>query len=152
MQTESITWGVFLKNVAYAPAILLGLSSESYMILTVLMLVDLVVGVIRAVVIGGGRAFKSYKLASGLLSKFLVLCIPLLLVWAGRGAGMDFTMLGQWGIGVLVLSQVYSTLGHINAIRLKEDTTEWDAIGAIQKRLRNVIEALIVDGHSKEKK
>lgn len=151
MQTESFTTAALLKNSAYVPAVLIGLSPESYMILTVFMIVDLFVGVIRAVILGGGKAFKSYKLASGILSKILVLCIPLLLVWAGRGAGFDFTVMGQWAVGVLVLSNAYSILGHINAIRLKEDRSEWDAIGAIQKRLRKGLEVMLIDGHSKEK-
>lgn len=142
---------IFLKNLAYTfPALLLGLTPESYMILTAFMVFDLFLGILRAVVLGGGAAFKSYKLAAGIVSKFLVLIVPLILVWTGRGAGFDFTLLAQWGIGALIISQAYSMLGHINAIRVGEDKNEWDAVSWILGRLRSALEAILIDHHSKE--
>lgn len=142
---------MFIKNLAYTiPAVLIGLTPESYAILTVFMAVDLVFGVMRAVALGGWQAFKSYKLTAGILSKFMVLSIPLLLVWAGRGAGFDFTVLGQWGIGALIISQAYSILGHINAIRVGEDKTEWDAVSWVIRTLRSGLEKVLVDNHTKQ--
>lgn len=152
MQTQAtLTSGVFFKNLAYIPALLLGLSTESYMILTFFMALDFVLGITRAAFFGGPRAIKSYKLAAGVLSKFLVLSVPLIMVWGGRGAGIDFTMLGQWGIGALILSQLYSILGHINAIRLGEDRAEWDAVSVVMSKFRTALEAVLIDSHSKEK-
>ena len=151
MKEGAITTGVFLKNAAYFPAFLLGLSHESYMILSVFMLADLILGISRSVILHGPQSIKSYKLTAGIVSKILVLCVPLILVWAGRGAGMDFTFLGQWAVGALVLSQAYSMLGHINAIRLGEEVAEWDAVSVIMQKLRKALEAVLVDGHNAEK-
>ena len=148
--TSATAW-VWIKNILYGPAVLIGLSTESYMILTVFMAADLVLGVTRAIYIGGGQAFKSYKLTAGVVSKLLVLAVPLIVVWAGRGAGVDLTMLGQGAIGILVLSQAYSMLGHINAIRSKEDKSEWDAVSFLLRKFRTMLEQLIIDGHNKEK-
>lgn len=139
-----------MKNLAYIPAFLIGLSPESYVILTVFMGIDFVLGILRAITLGGMQAFKSYKLAAGVLSKLLVLSVPLILAWGGRGSGMDFTMLAQWGIGALTLSQLYSILGHINAIRAGEDRSEWDAVSWIMGRLRRTLEQILMDSHSKE--
>lgn len=150
MDAPTLTFSAFIKNAAYFPALLIGLSPESFMILTVFLILDFFLGVVRAITFGGMQAFKSWKLVSGIISKFLVLTVPLIVVWAGRGAGFDFTLLGQWGIGMLVLSQAYSILGHINAIRSKEDKTEWDAVSFILASIRAVLEQVLKDGHSKE--
>lgn len=150
MNPEPITTSVMLKNVAYIPAVLLGLSPESYLILTVFMIIDFFFGIMRAVTLNGMQALKSYKMAAGVLSKFMALTVPLILVWAGRGSGFDFTLLGQWGIGALVLAQAYSILGHVNAIRSGQDKTEWDAVSWILSSLRAILEQVLKDGHSKE--
>lgn len=146
----TINW-VAIKNLGYIPALLIGLSPESYMILTVFMLADLALGITRSVLLNGWQSIKSYKLTAGLISKLLVLSVPLIVVWAGRGSGFDLKLLGQWSIGILVLSQAYSMLGHINAIRTGQDRTEFDGVSWLIRKLRTTLEALIIDGHNKEK-
>lgn len=148
--THTINW-LLIKNMGYIPAFLIGLSTESYMILTVFMFADLVLGILRSTLLHGFTSIKSYKLTAGLISKLLVLAVPLIVVWAGRGASFDFTWLGQWSIGVLVLSQAYSMLGHINAIRTGQDTSEADGVSWVIRRLRSILEGIIIDGHNKEK-
>lgn len=140
---------MIMKEGAYIPAALLGLSSETYAILAVFMFADFILGVLRTVLLHGPRSFKSYKLVSGLISKLLVLATPLLVVWAGEGAGIPLLFIAQWSVGVLVLAQAYSILGHINAIRTNTDTTEWDAVAWIMGALRNILETVLTDGHSK---
>lgn len=147
--TQPISTTLIVKNLSYIPALLIGLSPESYLILTAFLGFDLILGVLRAVSIGGMQAFKSYKLAAGILSKFLVLTVPLVFVWSGRGAGFDFTIIGQWGVGALILAQAYSILGHINAIRAGEDKSEWDAVSWLILKLRKILEEVMKDSHSK---
>lgn len=143
--------GEVIKNLFYIPAFLLGLSPESYFILSVFMLVDLLLGITRSVVLHGWQSIKSYKLTAGVISKLVVLTVPLIVVWAGRGSGIDLTFLGQWSIGVLVLSQAYSMLGHINAIREGEEKTEWDAVSFLLKKIRGILENILVDSHNDKK-
>ena len=140
-----------VKEAAYIPAALLGIAPDTYAILAVFMFADFLLGIARTVLLHGPSSFKSYKLISGLVSKLLVLCTPLMVVWAGRGAGIPLLFVAQWSIGVMVLAQAYSIMGHINAIRTGKDTTEWDAMGWIQQSLRDILETVIIDGHSKEK-
>lgn len=149
--SKHFTFAAVLKNLAYIPALLIGLDGQSYFILTIFMFADLVFGISRTLILHGGQSFKSYKLTAGIVSKLLVLSVPLIVVWAGRGAGFDLTLLGQWAIGVLVLSQAYSMLGHINAIRLGQEASEWDAVSWLLQRLRLGLEVLIKDGHNEEK-
>lgn len=139
-----------MKEIAYIPAAFLGLSPESYAILSVFMFADFLLGVLRTVILHGPSSFKSYKLISGLVAKLLVLSTPLIVVWAGEGAGIPLLFVAQWSVGVLVLAQAYSILGHINAIRTGQDTTEWDGVAWVMSGLRNVLETVLTDGHSKE--
>lgn len=144
------SFSMVMKEAAYIPAAFLGISPESYAILAVFMFADFFLGVLRTVLLHGPASFKSYKLISGLVSKLLVLCTPLLVVWAGEGADIPLLFIAQWSVGVLVLAQAYSILGHINAIRTGQDTTEWDGVAWVMGGLRSVLEALLTDGHSKE--
>lgn len=143
---------LIMREAAYIPAALLGLSPKTYGILAVFMVADFLLGILRTILLHGPRSFKSYKLVSGLVSKLLVLCTPLLVVWAGEGAGIPLLFIAQWSVGVLVLAQAYSILGHINAIRTGQDTTEWDAVAWIMANLRNTLERVLTDGHSKEQR
>lgn len=146
-----LQYNEMLKNALYLPSFLIGLSPESYLILAVFMGIDLFFGLVRTATLHGMNSIKSYKFTAGIISKLMVLTVPLIMVWAGRGAGFDFTFLGQWAIGALVLSQAYSILGHVNAIRLGEERTEWDAVSFILRKLRTGLEAMLIDAHNKEK-
>lgn len=138
-----ITTTSFLKNLGYIPAIFVGLSLESYAILAVLMVIDTLFGITRVAVIYGGRHIKSYKLIAGLLSKLTVLTIPLLMVWAGRGAGLDLLFVAQGTLGVLVLAEFYSILGSVYAIRVRRDVAEFDAVAAVIRTVQRLIENII---------
>ena len=143
MTHEIPTTLAVVKNLAYIPAILVGLSMESYAILAVLMLIDTVFGVVRVGVVHGGKHIKSYKLIAGALSKLTVISIPLVLVWAGKGAGIDFAPIAQATLGVLVLAETYSIVGSMYAIRVKRDVPEWDAVSWILRSVQRVIEGII---------
>ena len=148
MTTEISTMAV-IKNFAYIPALLIGLSMESYVILAVLMLIDTLFGLIRVGIIHGARNIKSYKLIAGALSKITVIALPFILVWAGRGAGLDFTPIAQATLGVLVLAEIYSIVGSMYAIRVKRDVPEWDAVSWILRSVQKVIENIIKKDVSK---
>lgn len=148
--THEISTTAILKNLGYIPAFLLGLSAESYLILAVLMLVDTLFGVIRVGVIYGGRQIKSYRLIAGMLSKLTVISLPILLVWAGRGAGLDLTKIAQATLGVLVLAELYSIVGSIYAIRIRKDVPEWDAVSWVIRRVQLMIEGIIKRDPSKQ--
>lgn len=151
MKTEAtLTMGVVLKNLMYFPAFFIGLSPESYAILGIFMTGDLVFGLIHAGFVNGVGSIRSSRLIAGVISKLVVLTVPLIVVWAGRGAGIPLVWLGQWAIGVLILAQAYSMIGHVNSIRMGKDTLESDAISAILKQVRVVFEALLQNSHGSD--
>ena len=138
-------WGVLVKNISYIPAFILGigLSWESTSILGVFMLVDTILGVLRSMLLHGGNSFRSRLLAHGIISKMLVLFVPVMLVYAGIGVHIDFLPIASGILDVLILSEAYSILGHIQSIRTGQDIKEFDAISMVLKNLRTMLEKLL---------
>lgn len=134
--------------MAYILAFIAGIDLHTYIILAAFMLADLVLGVSRVGMIHGGNAIKSYKLISGICSKMLVLCIPLVVVWAGKGANIDLLFLAQGALGMLVLGEAYSILGNINSIRLGRDMAEFDVVSSILGSVQNLFEAILQTPHN----
>jgi len=135
-------WSI-LKNIAYVPAIFLGLSHDSYAILAVFMVIDTILGVTRVGIVHGGSHIRSYKLTAGIIAKVCVVLVPLLTVWAGRGVGIDLSLFAQWTLGALILAQFYSILSNIFSIHKREDVDEFDAVSFVLKKLRAIIEKML---------
>ncbi len=138
---------VTIKNLLYVPAFLIGLSPEGYAILATLMCIDTLTGMVRSYVVHGGTSIKSYKLGIGVLSKLCIIGVPLLVVWAGRGSGIDLLVIARGALSMLVLSETYSILGNLQSIKQRKDVMEFDAVNFILKRMRSALEALIKDQH-----
>lgn len=140
-----------IKNLLYFPAILLGLSLDSYLILVVFMSIDIVLGITRTYVIYGGKYIKSYRFAVGVLSKLLMLIVPLLLVWTGKGVGINILFIAQWSLGALILSEAYSILGNIHSIRVKKDLPEFDAMSWVLQRIQLFLIHILQNSATQEK-
>lgn len=140
---EPSTILITLKNLGYIPAVLLGLSTQSYIILLVFMTVDMLTGITRSYILHGGRAVKSYKFVNGITTKILIILIPLLLVWAGKGSGYDLSIIAEWTLGMLILAELYSILGNIYAIKIREDIHEFDAVAWVLGKLRFIVEGIL---------
>lgn len=136
------------KNLAYIPAFLLGLSSESYVILACFMALDTFLGVMRVYVVHGGKYIRSYKLTAGIVSKLSVLLVPLLIAYTGKGVGLDMLWLAQWALGALLLAQFYSIVSNIYSIRLQKDVDEFDAVSWVLRRVQKVIEKALLESSS----
>lgn len=139
-----------LKNSSYVVAFFLGLNIQAVAILTVFLLLDIVTGVLKSVVIYGGRAFSSRSLSHGVLSKLLLITVPFILVWAGKGAGIDFTEFANNSLKVFILAEAYSILGNIYAIRIKKEVREFDAISWILENIRTVLLRLATSTKDRE--
>ncbi len=132
-----------LKNIGYIPAIILGITTESYFILGAFMFLDTVLGLVRVYINHGGRHIKSYKLTAGIVSKMCVLLVPLLIALAGKGVGIDLVFLAQWTVGMLILAQFYSIISNIYSIHLRRDVDEFDAISWVLRRVQVFIEKML---------
>lgn len=145
--SEPITTGTILKHLAYIPAVIFGLSTHSYAILAFFILLDTFTGVLRAGILHGWREVTSFKFTTGLVSKLLIIFIPLMIALAGKGVGMDLTFVAQSAIGMLILAQFYSILGNIHAIKIRKDVKEFDAVSWVIAHIQSVVEKMLVDSN-----
>lgn len=151
MTTHELTTLTILKNLGYIPAVFLGLSTESYGILAMLMVIDTITGVIRAGVVHGWGSVNSHNLSFGVLSKMCLILTPFVVVIAGRGAGIDLSMVAKGALSVLILSEAYSILGNTQSIRIRKDIQEFDAINLVLSKLRGVLEKLLVADNGRKR-
>lgn len=145
--TEPITTGTILKHLAYIPAVIFGLSTHSYAILAFFILLDTFTGVLRAGILHGWREVTSFKFTTGLVSKLLIIFIPLMIALAGKGVGMDLTFVAQSAIGMLILAQFYSILGNIHAIKIRKDVKEFDAVSWVISHVQSIVEKMLTDSN-----
>ena len=135
------------RNISYLSAFIIGLGLDfnSVVILAYLMVFDIVIGVLRSILIHGGNSFRSRLLTQGIISKLLVLFIPIILVYIGKGARMNFVPIADGMVSILVLSEGYSIFGHIQSIRIGKDVKEFDAISMVLGNVRSVLEKILTN-------
>ena len=149
-------WANF-KNTSYvlvfvASSQYLGLVPESVAILAGLIVLDIVTGIIKSGILYGWRSIRSSRLASGTLSKMLLILIPASLAFAGKGINVDLSLIAQSSITVLVLSQAYSIIGNIHAVQTRTEKNEFDAVAFIMRSLRDVLERFMEKNHVEVKR
>jgi len=151
MTHEPISTATILKHLGYIPAVIFGLSTHSYAILAFFIILDTFTGVLRAGILHGWREVTSFKFTTGLISKLLVIFIPLMIALAGKGVSLDLTFLAQSSIGMLILAQFYSILGNIHAIKIRKDVKEFDAVSWVITHLQEVVEKILIDSNKGKK-
>lgn len=137
---------MLVKHISYFLAFIIGtvgLATEAFAIFGVLIVLDTITGVIRTIRIRGGQSFTSLQLTGGVVSKGLIISVPLVIAWAGRGAGIDLTLVATGVLSVLILAEAYSILGNIHAIHLRRDVKEFDAVAWILSKVRDNLETYL---------
>lgn len=114
-----------------------GVNEETYTIFLVLLLIDYASGILKAKSLG--HQITSRKSKYGFVSKLSLLIIPIVLGLGGRAIDADFSLMIYWSMNVLILSEVYSIIGNVYAIRTGDDLPEYDALQMIGKRLREFL-------------
>lgn len=133
-----------VKNGLYIPAFLLAVGlphqmAVSVTALTVLMMLDFFTGVAASARIDGMRAITSKRMIAGVVAKLLILTIPLVLIVAGKGIGINFEGYTQGAIYILVLAEAYSNLGNVQSFLTEKRVAEIDAVSILLKRVRNLV-------------
>lgn len=139
-----------LKNTGYVVAFFattryLGISKESILVLTAVIVIDIITGVLKSAALRGWRSITSSKFSAGVLAKLLLILIPVTLALAGKGVGLDMALITQGSISVLILSQVYSIIGNIHSMQTLDEKNEFDAVAFIMRQLRDILESSMGD-------
>lgn len=117
-----------------------GLPAEPAAILTVLMCVDFIAGVSRAHVLG--EPVTSHRMKVGAVTKCGVMTVPLVMALTAKGLGADFNWLVSWTVSVFILSETYSIIANIYAARTGIILPEFDAVSAVLKKVRSLIDVI----------
>lgn len=135
----------FPLSLSYAPAIALleylDLSIEKMSILGLLLMIDYISGITKAFVIG--EQIKSKRAIAGILSKLMVLTIPLVLAFMAKGIGIDAKGYVSYAIDLLIVAETYSIIGNIYSIKTGEKVQEIDAISIIIRALSRFLQKLL---------
>ena len=129
-----------LRGLAAWALVYTGLPAEPAAILAVLMCVDFVAGISRAHALG--ESVTSHRMKVGAITKCGVLTVPLVMALTAKGLGSDFTWLVQWTVSVFILSETYSIIANIYAARTGILLPEFDAVSAVLKKVRSLIDVL----------
>ena len=143
---KASTTQIISKNLMYIPAFFIGLgiSSEAFLALAVLMIIDTFTGVVRVGVVRGWRHVRSVRLSTGIVAKMTLLLVPISLALAGLGIGADITSIVNATTSVLILAEVYSVVSNIYCIRTGKEIKEFDAVAAVLESLRKSLERIII--------
>ena len=114
-----------------------GLPAEPAAILAVLMCIDFVAGVSRARTLG--EAVTSHRMKVGAISKCGVLTVPLVMALTAKGLGSDFTWLVQWTVSVFILSETYSIIANIYAMKTGKEAPEWDIMSVLLSKIKSIV-------------
>ena len=117
-----------------------GLPAEPAAILAVLMAVDFLVGIGKARAMG--EPVTSLRMKNGATSKCGVLLVPLVLALAAKGVGAELHWIVSWTVSLFILSEAYSIIANVYTIRTKQAVPEWDAVSAVLRKLRGLLEKM----------
>lgn len=131
-----------LKNIGYVIAGILGIKYDIIVAFSFLMLIDVVTGILVSARVDGWVSITSKRLAFGVLSKLLLLLIPISIALAASVVEEDFSFLVRSTISILALAEAYSITGNIYAIKVGERIPEFDAISVILRKIREVLALL----------
>lgn len=114
-----------------------GLSGETIIILTVMLLLDRVFGVADAYIQGN---LQSKLMATGILKKWTRWLLPFIIITAIKWAGLENAdFIGTAIVSILIVAECYSIIWHIYSINYKEQLTEMDALKLLLQRIAKVL-------------
>lgn len=136
---------IILNGLLFAVAWLMahsGLPSHPVIVLTILCAADLFFGVGRT--IRCKESFTSRRFASGVLSKLGLILIPVLIGLALGAAGLaDAHFIALFAVSALMVSELYSIISNVYAIKYGVKLPEWDVLSLIMRKIRETAEKLL---------
>lgn len=106
-----------------------GMSQETLIILTVMLLLDWIFGVINAYI---QWTLQSKLMVTWLVKKMTRWCLPFIVIAVMRWAWFDkVDLVSTVLLSILIVAEWYSVIGHIYSINYKETLPELDAMKAL---------------------
>ncbi len=139
--TEAITT---VKTFLYGIFLFLDIDVNIVKILAILMAVDTVLGIFKAIRLREKISFK--KLIWGMVTKTSVLIVPMILALVAKALSFDFTWFVNAVLNILVLAEAFSSISNIISIKEGKQVENQDFITkllhGVRKGLSNLINKL----------
>ena len=111
-------------------------SSETLIILSVMLLLDWIFGVVDAYIQWN---LKSKLMWLGLVKKLTRRCFPFIVIGVLRWAGFSSTELITTAmLSIMIVAEGYSVIGHIYAINYKQELPEIDCLKFLMKSIADL--------------
>lgn len=141
---------IFLKNTSYvavviATAAFFEITPISVVVLSVLIILDVITGIIKSGAIYGWQSVRSKVLQRGVMAKLLLLMVPFVVAFIGKGVGISLSYVAQSSINLLILSEGYSIIGNVYAVRTGTDKQEFDAVAYVLRGIKNLLRRIIFE-------
>ena len=133
-----LAWVMVVTGLPVAPGV----------ILAFIMFLDFISALAKCYVLE--IPITSRKLKSGILSKMLMLLVPLVLALTASAIGMDLVWFVTWVLNLLILGEAYSFISNVHAVKYKKELPEWNVLSIITRKLRDVVEDGLKEGSSKQ--
>jgi hypothetical protein len=86
------------------------------------------------------RWITSHALGSGVLKKIVTVLILYVFALLGKGVGIPPEHFVEWGLSLLIMSEWYSAIQNIYAVRTWKILPEYDVISIILKKVGEMIQ------------
>lgn len=151
MSVKAVATTPTLANFFYIPCtpvlVYLNLPVEPVVILAILLLIDYFTGVLKVFILKG--SLRSYRAIAGMLTKGSILLLVFALAFMAKGINLDFKLYLEIFVSVLIISETYSIFGNVYSCIAKEEIEEFDAVAMAIKKVRMVIEKLLLVNRDK---
>jgi len=114
-----------------------GVNIDMFLWFAILLSIDFITGLMKARAIK--ESITSNKMKYGVLSKFAIIIVPIVLAIGEKALGTNFNNVISAIIMILVLSEIYSILSNVYAIKYHVELPEYDALALILKKIRNML-------------
>lgn len=132
---------VTAKTFIYGIFIFLDLDIDIIKILGILMAVDTVLGILKAIKFKKQVSFK--VLMWGMVTKMSVLVVPMILALVAKSLSFDFSWFVNAVLNILILSEAFSAITNILSIKQNKEIENTDFIAKLIHAIRNGLGGLI---------
>ena len=127
----------------------LGIELETISILMVFMVIDTILGGVKAMRLK--RKFRLRKMLMGFTVKSSFLLIPIMIALLGRSLNYDLTAIVGVSISILTVAEAYSILGNIYAIKNRVKIEKIDGVSMMLRAIRDFLKEVLINLVSKLK-
>lgn len=135
----------YLKSFLYIIFIYLGIKTGAVKILLVLMLLDSLLGIIKALRLGKSFSFK--VLLWGMITKLSIFIVPFIVALMAKALDYDFSYFIIVILNIIIVSEGISCITNIIGIKTKKEVDNTDYITtllhAIKRTLSEIMKRLL---------